>query len=81
MKEGIRVLLEIKGGNLQSIMCNTDNIFFHIIDYDNIAAGDGLDLDGIEPDVIEKETFRNQFTDLSDPLTQEIYHELQNQHL
>jgi hypothetical protein len=74
------VLIEIQGGNIQAIYTNDINIKVHVIDYDNMGYGDELDL---SPHPIEytPNSFRDFFTDLNDPMTQEIYHELQRLHL
>lgn len=74
------ILIEIKGGNIQEIFANDKNIIVHVIDYDNIESGDGLDLDPY-PVTYTENTFRNFYSDIADPLNYEIYHELQRKHL
>jgi len=74
------ILIEIKGGNIQSIYSNTPLITVRVIDYDNIEQGDGLDLSPC-PVLYTLGSFRDFFTDIHDPLTQEIHNELQSLHL
>lgn len=74
------VLIEVKGGIIQNVYAKNLNINVRIIDYDNIEQGSGLDLSPY-PVLYTLASFRDFFTNLSDPLTQEIYHELQRLHL
>lgn len=74
------ILIEIKGGNIQRIFSHDCDVSIHVIDYDNIEAGDGLDLSPL-PFNCAIHSFREFYTDIHDPLTQEIHNELQMWHL
>jgi hypothetical protein len=77
-----RILIEIRGGNIQNIIAN-ENVEIVIVDYDNMKCGDAPVFKSFyEPDVItETGTFYQQFTDERDPMDMEVRDELRRNHI
>ena len=49
-----KIMIEIKGGNLQGVT-STEPIEYLLLDYDNLEAGDSLDITFFEQDGIGTE--------------------------
>lgn len=73
------VLITIRGGNIEDIFCNDVAINIHVIDYDNIQAGDEVDLSPF-PVLYVLGSFKNFFIDKSETC-KEIQEELKKYQL
>lgn len=71
--ENTKILIEVRGGIVQSVKSNRGNVKIVIVDYDNIQ-GDESCVSGInDPDIV----IDNLYKSFKDPSEQEIREELE----
>lgn len=73
--ENTKILIEVRGGIVQSVKSNRGNVKIVIVDYDNIQGDETIVGSPSKPDAVYENIYE-AFTDQSNPMEMEVRDEL-----